>query len=513
MIKGRVFMCGVLLVTSACSTRYLEDPSASHAPTALGGEETERVQADSGSSTLPHADSANVASLWREAQRLFWEGEYLAAARVAATAEARGLDPDRARDLRATALLLSQQPAAALRVWEAHQPLRIDGLDVIGPRRIRPLALLRGVGLHEGALLTSSLFVRAHRRLRDAPSLELAEFRLSPSPGGTVHVTLVAVERPTLFRSKLEAAARTGIALVRESTELDWSGVRGGPTRLRGRWRWQEHRREWGLSADGLPLRTPWAVGLRVGWGEETYVVESGRSWPPRVVQGEVALSVGDWVRSSLFLGLSMSAHRWQVGESEESLWGVEPRLELRSSEDRARLRISGGLQGSGVTPRFGSAAMDIGFRRLRPDPTVTWGFSMDAGFQAVSEHTPMALWPGAGTGRARAPLLRAHDLLESGALRTDFALGRTLAHTSLETETPGVWVGSAGLLSAAIFADAAVVGGRVDGLDTFVAWDVGAGVRIRTPLRLTVRLDAALALLDRERAISVGIVRGWDGR
>ena len=51
-------------------------------------------------------------------------------------------------------------------------------------------------------------------------------------------------------------------------------------------------------------------------------------------------------------------------------------------------------------------------------------------GFERVSDAAPLALWPGAGEGQVRAPLLRAHPLLSDGVvdLTASSAFGRTLA-------------------------------------------------------------------------------------
>src|SRR5438067_774051 len=57
------------------------------------------------------------------------------------------------------------------------------------------------------------------------------------------------------------------------------------------------------------------------------------------------------------------------------------------------------------------------------------------AGIQRVSDTAPIGLWPGAGEGQARGPLLRAHPLIDDGAMEIESAavFGRSLVAGSVE--------------------------------------------------------------------------------
>jgi hypothetical protein len=114
---------------------------------------------------------------------------------------------------------------------------------------------------------------------------------------------------------------------------------------------------------------------------------------------------------------------------------------------------------------------------------------------------TPPDLWFGGDTGHARTALLRAHPLLEDGALRSD-RLGRRLLQATLEAQQ--WWRGPAGIgAAAAVFADAADVARRLQpGARGDV--DVGVGARLTVPgLAGVFRIDVARGLRDGATAVS----------
>jgi hypothetical protein len=121
----------------------------------------------------------------------------------------------------------------------------------------------------------------------------------------------------------------------------------------------------------------------------------------------------------------------------------------------------------------------------------------------------PLALWPGAGTGSGREPLLRAHPLLTDGVV-TGRAFGRSLVDLGLEREQ---WVHTIASvrLGLSAFVDAARPWGRLRGMSP-VPWlvDAGVGLRVVAPgARGAVRVTAAHGLVDGCAAITLA----WERR
>ena len=113
----------------------------------------------------------------------------------------------------------------------------------------------------------------------------------------------------------------------------------------------------------------------------------------------------------------------------------------------------------------------------------------------------------------ARAPLLRAHPLLDNGVLNGE-AFGRWLSHGTVEYQHP-LLAGRVGAIRIAAFADNARAwrlagGGGSSRLHT----DIGAGVRVALPGGGGMaRVDVARGLRDRRVVLSAGWQAPWPGR
>jgi hypothetical protein len=117
-------------------------------------------------------------------------------------------------------------------------------------------------------------------------------------------------------------------------------------------------------------------------------------------------------------------------------------------------------------------------------------------------------VWPGAGLGHARSVLLRAHPLLEDGAIDGEI-FGRRLGHGGVEIER---WLGTRPVRVALVaFADFARVGQAMASNGRRGQIDVGGGVRVALPGQSSVlRLDVARGLLDGSIAVSLGWQEAW---
>jgi len=135
------------------------------------------------------------------------------------------------------------------------------------------------------------------------------------------------------------------------------------------------------------------------------------------------------------------------------------------------------------------------------------WVVRGTAGVQRVGDAAPMTLWPGAGEGLTRVPLLRAHPLLDEGVVDVtgSSAFGRTLAFGSAELQRwleplPLVRLGIAG------FTDVARASRQLSTGATPVEVDAGIGLRVKIPGTPGVlRADVAHGLRDGANALTVG--------
>ena len=158
---------------------------------------------------------------------------------------------------------------------------------------------------------------------------------------------------------------------------------------------------------------------------------------------------------------------------------------------------------GSLLAGSFGSWTIGVaaeGRSRVRNEGTVVLG---GVGFDTTGTEAPLALWPGAGTGDARAALLRAHPLLDGGRV-TGPLFGRRLLHGTAEARRWLKPVMKIVRIAPALFVDVASASQR---LQPGRAWhtDVGAGVRIALPGSRVLRLDVAKGLRDGSTAFSIG--------
>src|SRR5262249_36615864 len=158
--------------------------------------------------------------------------------------------------------------------------------------------------------------------------------------------------------------------------------------------------------------------------------------------------------------------------------------------------------------PGFSSVGLHILARSTSPQSR--WGYDARGGVQRVSDRAPMGLWPGAGDGHARAALLRAHPLLDDGAIDAthESAFGRTLASTSLEGQR---WLAASSSLvrvGLAAFVDAARASRQAGGVDRpLTRVDAGIGLRMKLPASdRTLRIDVAHGLTDRAVALTFAL-------
>ena len=431
--------------------------------------------------------------------------EYGEAVRLARSAVERdGADAHAWRTL-GTAHYLRRNAGAALDAWNRIDEPIIDLVQITGLRRTRYAAAAESTGLRAGALLRADDLERAERRLGGMPAVEAARLAYSPIGGGLIRVDAAVAERPLLPVSRQELAA-AGIRAVTDR-RVDWflSSPSGSGELLTASWRWWENRPSVTLGMSipaGATL--PGVLEVRGRWEEQAY-----RPGPPDANSDEPLRPVRERRRTlqMLLSGWRSADLRWELGAGLER-WdrhGLHGRIDagmgLRLGE-RAAVRAD-----TTFWPGVGSFARLRTGAAWRSAPAgATRLVTLSAGIALASFAAPLDVWPGAGTGHARAPLLRAHPLLAEDGVIAGKAFGRRLTHGTAEYRHRVKRIGPLEV-SVAGFADLARAW---EGLArTRTQLDVGAGLRIGLPER-GLRLDVARGLVDGEMAVSARWMQAW---
>lgn len=452
------------------------------------------------------ATGASVSPWLVDASARFRAGDWAGAAELAELAlAARPADVDAWR-LLAGSRFLGGQVGPALRAWNQLGEPRLDLLRLDGLERLRHAQVAAQVDLPAGRLLTPGRFRRAQRRLAEMPTVQSFRMELRPRAGGVAQVDVTLLERPLVEAGLGGAVQAVARAAIDREAVVDLAGASGNGELLTATWRWWAHRPRLSLAvAVAAPTGRPglWRLtGSRETESHATRVAASEGSEVGTVVAGEdrrlVSLSRADWVTTDLRLDIAAAMDSW--------------------NDRGAHLALSAGLLSRGASDRLTLGAAAAGWRELRRagsfatlslraawDPaTPAAGSSWLArfGLQGATRAAPRSLWPGAGTGAAREPLLRAHPLLTDGVIDGD-VFGRRLAHLTIERRS---WPWRTGPLRCgwALFLDAAAAGGTGRPAKDSRQVDVGVGLRWRLPgARGSWRLDLAHGVLDRTRAVS----------
>jgi hypothetical protein len=439
----------------------------------------------------------------------FSAGEWRDATRLAERALALDPGDSLASRLLAASRFLDGDVEGALRAWnrlsEPHADLtRIDGLV-----RTRYSAVADQIDLPPGRLLTPHAFLRARRRLEEMPIHSGSRLSLRPHAGGSAQLNVAVLERPLLFAGPWDAG-RAGVrALVEREVAVNLASPTGNGELWTAAWRWWHAR-----PRASLALAVPAAGGRPGLWRVEgfrerqSYAAEAplGDAGSLGVVIEErrrAALSFADWVASNLRLEYGLALDRWTARGSHLSLEG---KIETRSVDDHLTLgvELAGWKSLDGGAP-FAAGGVLAGWRS---EDLGRGSWRARAGMSSATSRAPLALWPGAGTGPGRAPLLRAHPLLDGGVLNGR-VFGRTLVHGGLERRG-WAWSVKPLRLGWALFVDGARPWGRLG--PTPVPWQVDGGAGIRIAGMGTggqFRIDLARGIEDRSVALSVG----WEAR
>jgi len=443
---------------------------------------------------------------WRELAGVRFLQSHWAAASDLAEHAAR-LDPADTEgwNLLATSRFLNDQPEAALGAWNRIGRPPIDLLQVKGLDRTRQPVVSGLIDLHPRELLTPARLGRAARRLRELPSAAQTRLSYQPLAGGLAQLDAVVVERPVIARGVVPIAATAVKALLHRELQLDVASPTGSGELLTVAWRWWQSRPRVAVAL-AVPA-VSWLPGVTTiegSWERPTYAT----SEISRIEHRHGGVTVADWATSTIRWKTGVALDRW----AQDSHVAANAALDVRLSDDRVSIGVDAAAwTPMGSTARFGRAALSSAWRSTRQVDRASW--TITAGFEAASLAAPFDLWPGAGTGHARAPLLRAHPLLDEGVV-SGAVFGRRLAHGTVEYHHPlRTFIG--GALGLAAFADTATAWRRLRDDDRSpIHTDVGAGIRVALPGTAgTLRADLARGLRDRRVVFSAGWTAPWPGR
>jgi hypothetical protein len=431
-------------------------------------------------------------------QRRYAEAESLAAGALEASPE-----DEIAWDLLGTSRYLQGNLQGALEAWNEIGRPRTDVVRIEGVERLDHPVVVKRIGLEARAPITPSAFGRAERRLIDLPTIKRASLNYFPRADGSADVRAVLAERSVLPSGLIGwGAVGVNSAFRRELRLLVAGPFRQGETfDIRYRWRPNRPRLRLGFAMPA-PGFLPGILGVEGWWERQTY---QSPELPLREVRNRVGAYLTDWITDDL---------RWLAGGAADEFSGrrylaFHAGLERRWFDDHLSTVVSGGYwTPTGFqenTRGFGQGHAQVSWRSSTNASAPEW--LARAGYTAVGQTAPLAVWPIAGSGESRGPLLRAHELHSDGIVVSG-VFGRHMAFGSLEYQQP-VYARKGASVAVAGFADT----GR--------AWqrpfspgpsplhvDVGVGLRLSAGgYDDQLRIDFAYGLEDGSRTISAGYI------
>jgi len=401
----------------------------------------------------------------------------------------------------ASARFVQDDVSGALRAWNAIGQPRLDAVDIHGLHHSRYQLIAEMLGLAPNTILTAASFERAERRLGELPDRVSARMALRPAQDGYAAVDVAIVERDPEPHGPFEWGATAATTVVNREIAIGVPGFTGQGELWSADWRWWTHRPR--VAAAFAAPRAGWLPGVwRVegSWESQRYVVDRDSGAFVDETRAHGGVSVSDWLTGALRYQLAAGFDEWSGRQRTASIGGE---LERRFARDRVGIVVQAATfapVSSGSSFRMASIRADA---RTSTDAE-GWVLAAMAGANVASAAAPLALWSGAGGGHARPELLRAHPLLDDGAIEGS-VFGRALTSASVEGQR---WLARTAPMRVAIaaFTDVARASERLPGA-AGAPWqvDTGIGVRVRVPgSGGTLRADFAHGLRDGANAFTV---------
>jgi hypothetical protein len=450
----------------------------------------------------------SAAPLRERAGLRFLADDWPGASRLAQGALALDAGDAHARRLLAGSRFLLGDVEGALRAWNHLSEPRTDLARIDGLQRMRYAVVAVQLELPPGQLLTPAAYRRAGRRLEELPAQTDHRLSLKPLPAGITQPNVTVLERPLLFGGRWGVVSAGLDAVLGHGIDVEVASPMGQGELWSAGWDWWRERPRVALS-----LTAP-AVGGRPGiwrvegsWERQAYASAlvpsafvSSVSGTVREKRRRTGLSFADWVGPDLRLEIGAALDEWDDRGAYVSLAGS---AETRWAGDRLALTAELARWASlhSGAP-FGTGSLLLRWWSRGSGEDAAWRGRL--GISRATAGAPLALWSGAGTGYGRAPLLRAHPLLDGGVVRGP-VFGRALGHATIERQA-GLWRPGPVLLSGAVFVDVAKP--WETGRAGRAPWQVdgGAGLRVKVPGRRgQLRIDAARGFSDGNSVVSAG--------
>jgi hypothetical protein len=433
----------------------------------------------------------------RFAQRRWREAEVLARQVLR-----QSPDDEYANDVLGSALFMQDDEIGALRAWNRIGKPRVNRVRIEGLHRTRYQIVTELMGIQPNMLLTAEDYGRARRRLGELPDRITTRLAVKPEADGFATVDVVVVEIAAVPRGPIEWAGASARTVANRQLDIAVPGTTGQGEVWSASWRWMPNRP--GVS---VGFAAPHVSGLpgvwRIdgAWTSDSYQAAGASRFVE--TRSHAGLSMSDWLTGRVRYSVIGGLDAWNGDRKTASIGGALDRVAF---DDRLLLSINATRWAPLTGERVFSSAAARATVRSSPDIR-EWVARGTAGLERVGDAAPMSLWPGAGEGQARIPLLRAHPLLDDGVvnLTESSAFGRTLAFGSAELQRwlepmPLVHLGVAG------FTDIAHASRQLSGGATPVQVDAGIGVRIKIPgTPGMLRADLAHGLRDGANALTLG--------
>jgi peptidase C39-like protein len=451
------------------------------------------------------------------------------AADLAQQALVRDPEDAYAWDVLGSSRFVQDDQDAALQAWNHIDKPKLDSVQIAGLSRTRYAIVAHVAGLTPNTVLTPQQLSLATRRLGELPDRVTTSVGYRPDADGFATLNVNIVERSRGPRTIVDWISLGAQAGIDREVSMAVPGTTGQGEVWEASWRW------WGgrpRIAAGFSAPRAGRLGgiwrVEGSWEAQTYGVSPSPvdSIDVRQDQARGAVSYSNWLRPNVRFEASSGIDVWNgAGTATEP--GLATSSSGSTSDSNQKLRtvfVGGSIERRFAADRFAiaggatswspiaegqsfRAASIRGVARSSVEPA---GFLVFAQARAdfATARAPLAIWPGAGDGRARPALLRAHPLLDDGVIN-GAAFGRQVQSATLEVQR---WFDRWQIprLGIAVFADTAHAADRLGGApEQPFQVDVGSGVRVRMPgSDRTFRFDYAHGLRDRRAsAISVGIV------
>jgi hypothetical protein len=410
-----------------------------------------------------------------------------------------------ALDVLGSSLFMQDDQVGALRAWNRIDRPRVNLVRIAGVRHTRHQTVAEPLGIQPNMLLTADLFEHARRRLDALPDRSTVRLALRPEADGFASVDVVVVERTGVPRTTADWTAAGARALATQTVAVTLPGGTGQGELWSAEWRFWQNRPRLGMAFEtSRPGSLPGVWRVDASWERESFAShETATAAASEESRLHGALTVSDWLTPRLRYSISGGFDSWN-GDRKAAVVGAA--IERRLFGDRAAIEVhandwipaggSEGFQSAGGWLHIRSSAEPRG-----------WVALATVGADRVTNAAPLGLWPGAGDGQTRAPLLRAHPLTQDGviALGSSATFGRSLAYGSAEAQRwfERRWLAHFGIAG---FVDVARAARRAAGDMAPIQVDVGTGIRLRIRgMAGALRIDGGRGLSDGANALTLG--------